>query len=553
MTGRIAAMRDAMGDLRSTRQREFVNQFLSQATDVAKSIDAPEPGFACNAQAKAVRQIREIKEMKRIATFLVTILTGAVACAQGSPDPRSQMVGGNQPSQFVVLDPTGSYFMNQKTRHPVFMQGEQAYNLATELSSPSDIQLYLSTRKSEGFNFIWVSATDMGNHDHSPDDNWPTYGSGTAPFGATPFLEMNEKYFEHLDYVLQQAAAYGFEVLLMPAYAGSGPTYCGDPHGWCLELQAASVATLRAFGAWLGHRYANYPNIIWLMGGDLDLVHYPVLQAKEEAMLAGIRSADPNHLITSENEPGTTGFNSQDHNGGSAWPSGSWQLDSFYHDVSGSPRQGTMNGDTNAAYMRSDHLPTYLLEDSLEGEVKSPSDLGQRTEKYQAVLGGATLGAVFGNCVVGTLGFHYRECTRWTNSTQWKTTFNTAGATAMRYFGKLFRSREFWKLVPDSSHAVLKGGIGSGATQSVAACTSDGQTCMVYDPRGNSQNPQIAMSHFSGTIHGWWFNPQTGSTTDLGTFTKNGMHTFTPTDGNDWILVLDLDSASLPAPGTSTE
>src|ERR1700733_5039274 len=136
--------------------------------------------------------------MKRTATFLASIVVCANVWAQIDPSLRSQMAGGNKPSQFVVLDPTGSYFMNQQTSHPVFMQGEQAYNLATELSSPSDIRLYLSTRKSEGFNFIWVAATDMGNHDHSPEEN----GSGTAPFGATPFMEMNETYFEHLDYVL---------------------------------------------------------------------------------------------------------------------------------------------------------------------------------------------------------------------------------------------------------------------------------------------------------------------------------------------------------------
>jgi hypothetical protein len=488
-----------------------------------------------------------------MATFLGSMVIGAAACAPMSLGLHAQTAGVDQRSEFVVLDPTGRYFIDGKTGHPVFMQGEQAYNLADELSSAADIQLYLSTRRSEGFNFIWMGATDMGNHDSSPNNNWPTHGSGTAPFGAKPFVEMNEKYFEHLDYVLEQAAAYGFEVLLMPAFVGSGPTYCSDSTGWCLELQAASTADLRAFGARLGQRYAKYPNIIWLLGGDLDLVHYRRLQAKEEAIASGLRTADPNHLMTIENEAGTTGFNSQDHKGGSAWPNGSWQLDSFYHDVSGSPGQGTINGDLNSAYTRRDHLPTYLLEDSLEGETLSPSDLGQRTEKYQAVLGGATLGAVFGNCVMWSFGFHYSYCPSWTSSAQWRTHFDTAGARAMRHFGKLFRSREFWKLVPDSSNTVLKGGIGSGATESVAACTSDGQSCIVYDPLGNAQKPQIAMDHFSGTIHAWWFNPQSGSTTDSGTFAGQGTHTFTPPDGNDWVLVLDLDAAGLPAPGTSAE
>jgi hypothetical protein len=542
-----------MEDLRCTCKGQFSIHSRAKLRAWQNRSMGHEPVLLCNAYPNAARQIREITNMKETLAFLVSILVGAVACAPVVAGPRSGTVGGNQLSEFVVLDPTGSYFLDQKTRHPVFMQGEQAYNLVTELSSTSDIQLYLSTRKSQGFNFIWVAATDIGNHDHSPHNNWPTDGSGTAPFSSTPFTEMNETYFEHLDYVLQQAAAYGFEVLLMPAYAGSGPTYCSDSHGWCLELQAASAAKLRAFGAQLGQRYANYPNIIWLLGGDLDLVDYPGLQAKEEAIVAGLRSGDPNHLITVENEPETTGSNSQDFKGASAWPSGSWQLDSFYHDASGSRGQKTMNADANSAYTRSDHLPTYLLEDSLEGEFASPSELRQRTEKYQAVLGGATLGAVFGNCVVGNLGFHYYECSSWTSSTQWRMNFNTSGAKAMRHLGRLFRSREFWKLIPDSSNAVLRGGIGSGTTESVAACSADGQTCIVYDPRGNSQNPNIAMSHFSGTIHGWWFNPQTGSTSDLGIFKEKGRHTFTPSDGNDWVLVLDLDSAGLPAPGTSTE
>jgi len=54
----------------------------------------------------------------------------------------------------------------------------------------------------------------------------------------------------------------------------------------------------------------------------------------------------------------------------------------------------------------------------------------------------------------------------------------------------------------------------------------------------------------SGTLaHGWWFNPSTAATTDLGTFANSGTHNFTPPDGNDWVLVLDANSAALPAPG----
>jgi hypothetical protein len=86
----------------------------------------------------------------------------------------------------------------------------------------------------------------------------------------------------------------------------------------------------------------------------------------------------------------------------------------------------------------------------------------------------------------------------------------------------------------------------------VAGCSSDGETCIVYDPVGNTQAPQIAMAHFSGTVQAWWFTPPTGATTNLATFSNSGTHTFTPPDGNDWVLVLDLASAALPAPGVGS-
>jgi hypothetical protein len=443
----------------------------------------------------------------------------------------------------MALDPTKTYLVNRFTGKPVFITGEQAYNLNVELSANSDIDLYLSTRQAQGFNFIWVGATDMGNHDNAPEN-----GLGQAPFGATPFTGMNEAYFEHLDYVLQRAAADGFEVLLMPAFVGSGPSYCSDSTGWCLELQAAANSDLRNFGAYLGNRYKNYPNIIWALGGDLDLVAYPNLQAKMEAILAGIQSTDPKHMITIENEPATTGPNSQDYNGGSAWPAGAWSLDFFYHPASG------MASDANAAWTRSDHLPTFSGEDSLEGENNSPSDLGERTEKYQAVLGGTTLGFVFGNCVMWALGYHYTYCSSWTSSTQWKTWFDTNGAIASMHLGKLMRSREFWKRVPDTAHTVVPAGYGSGDTITVASRTSDGQTIIAYIPNGNAATLTVDMSKVtssSKTAKCWWFNPSSGAAALINTFANSGMRSFTPPDSNDWVLVIDDAGAKLPAPGSA--
>jgi len=443
-------------------------------------------------------------------------------------------------SQFMTLDPTKTFLINTITGKPVFITGEQAYNLNLELSSNSDVDLYLSTRQAQGFNFIWVATTDMGNY-----KNAPANALGQPPFGAAPFTGMNEAYFEHLDYVLHRAAAYGFEVLLMPAFAGSGPTYCSDATGWCLELQAAADSDLTKFGAYLGNRYKNYPNIIWAMGGDLDLADFPLLAAKEQAILNGLRSADPNHLITCENEPGTTGSNSQD-----SWPANTWNLDFFYHDLEG------MAKDANSAWTRSDHLPTFLGEDVLEGESVSPADRGGRIEKYQAVLGGTNLGFVFGNCVMWAFGYRSSNCTSWQSSSQWKTWFNTKGAIASMYLGRLMRSREFWKMAPDINHTVVTAGYGSGDTITVTSRSSDGQTILAYIPNGNATSISVNMNQItsaSSTANCWWFNPTDGATTMIGSFANSGTSIFTPPDANDWVLVIDDAGANLAAPGTTQE
>ena len=57
-----AAMRDAMAEVRSARTSEVFQTFLSQATDVARSVDAHEPIFLFKRNAKASHQIQAITD-----------------------------------------------------------------------------------------------------------------------------------------------------------------------------------------------------------------------------------------------------------------------------------------------------------------------------------------------------------------------------------------------------------------------------------------------------------------------------------------------------------
>ena len=142
--------------------------------------------------------------------------------------------------QFMALSADKTHLVNTFTGKPVYITGEQAYSLATNLSSNSDIELYLSTRESMGFNLISVRAVDIANLVNYPDN-----ALGQPPFNGADFTSLNEIYWEHLDNVIQRAAAHGITVLLNPAFVGSGPWGCTEVTGWCPDL-------LKCFGRHAG-------------------------------------------------------------------------------------------------------------------------------------------------------------------------------------------------------------------------------------------------------------------------------------------------------------
>ncbi len=140
-------------------------------------------------------------------------------------------------------------------------------------------------------------------------------------------------------------------------------------------------------------------------------------------------------------------------------------------------------------------------------------------------------------------------------SPSWQSQLGSPGSVGQEFIGRLMRSREHSLMTPDTNHSVLTAGFDSGSTLSVAARSSDGQTIIPYLSDGNATAKTINMSAITSTsssAKAWWYNPQTGSATLIGTFPNSGWQSFTAPDGNDWVLVIDDASANLPAPGSAT-
>ena len=453
---------------------------------------------------------------------------------------------GAPPGQFMALSADKTHLVNTFSNKPVYVNGEDTFDLAVQLSSNSDIDTYLADRASRGINLIWVALADNAYHDPKGSQK---NALGQSPWGGNAnFTNENPSYWAHVDDVVRRAGAYGITVLAGPAFAGAFGG-CSESGGYCPDLKSASDAVMTDYGVFLGRRYKSYPNIVWLIGGDANISGEGSAQYnKLNDMALGIKSADPNHLMVVEAANSKTG-------GEPSWTyfgSASWldvhtiyttcfckDFGTHMMDVLSQASSGYSGG----------HVPFFVVEDWYEGEHgTTPSQL--RQEAYQAVLNGAYAGGMFGNNAI--LAFS-AKCSDTMGKT-WQSQLNSPGTRGREYLGRLMRSREHWKMVPDISHVVVTSGYGSGWTLTTTSRTSDGQTIIAYVPTGSSATLTVDMSKItsrSKEANCWWYNPRDGRATLIGAYANTGSRNFTPPDSNDWALVIDAADAYLAAPGSA--
>jgi hypothetical protein len=458
----------------------------------------------------------------------------AQAVIRADPTTPGSAATGTGSGQFMALSPDKTHLINTFTNKPVFITGEAAWSLIAQLSD-ADAETYLADRAARGFSAIIVNLIEHQYADHAPADFY-----GDAPFGGAIFSTPNEAYFAHADHVIRLAAAHGITVFLFPVYLGYGSGKCNiSNEGWGTDMETASDAVMRAWGVYVGNRYNGFPNIVYVIGCDADpRTCSPPLVGKLNAVAAGIKSVDSVHLMTADNGGQQSSLD--------VWSGYPW-LDISYLYGGSSVRK------LNLEYTRSDFLPFFQGEDEYEGE-HGTTPLLLRARQYWSVLSGAYLGSFFGNNPIWCFNTtNPRSAVPCQNRISWQSQLGSPGSVGQSWFGKLFRSREHWKLVPDIQHMVVTAGYGSGSTLTTTARTQDGQTIIAYIPNGNSTALSVDMrkiTGISGQAKCWWFNPRNGSTELIGIHATQGSRQFTPPDANDWVLVLDDNSAGLPAPGS---
>ncbi len=361
---------------------------------------------------------------------------------------------------------------------PFLMQGDAAWSLMAELSR-QEVETYLQDRARRGFNTLLVSLIE---HHFSSDPPNNAYGDG--PF-TTPgdFSTPNPAYFEHVDWVLRRAQQLGFVVLLTPAYAG----FDGDDEGWWREVEDNGTAKMRNYGRFLGHRYRNLSNVIWVQAGDFD----PPRRGLFDALAEGIAETDPGALQTVHTAPETDPME--------YWPTRTWlRVNNVY-----------TYGETYAAaieeYRRSTR-PFFLLESTYENE-HDVSTRQLRTQAYHAMLAGST-GHVFGNNPI----WHFSSGGLFTPppGVTWQTALGGPGSRGMAVAGRLLRSTPWWNLRPDLDDRWLVAGEQSGQQRAVAAVSCNRRLFVAYVP--TTRTISVDLRQLAGATASFtWYDPTNGA------------------------------------------
>ncbi|SFB36011.1 Putative collagen-binding domain of a collagenase [Cellulomonas marina] len=375
----------------------------------------------------------------------------------------------------------------------------------------------LDTRAAQGFTAVQLSALAFLHRDD------PRNAYGDLPFvGGTDLarpLEVGARttdpaspdydYWDHLDWVVDQAAQRGLAVTLVPSWYG----YAGED--WRRHLTTTAATS---YGRFLATRLGDAPNLVWMLGGDNnptsdDTARVPAggdrsdRTAATDAMAAAIRAAEPvRHLMTYH---ARRTVSSLVHFGDRPWHT----LVSAYADERVAAAVAAASGRGR---------PVVVTEAYYDGRTSTPvlDARRLRTQAWAAVLGGA--------------GYAYGHEAVWDLDGTWRTALSAPSAADVTRLRTLLRPLGPVRPGP----TVLLAGAGDPATTDRAVTGCAGRTALTYVPTPRTLTVDLAALGGT-TVRLAWLSPATGVRTELGDRPASGSVRLTTPGTADAVLVIE--------------
>ena len=186
--------------------------------------------------------------------------------------------------EFLKVSKNGRY-LEDKNDKPFLYLGCTAWELFHKLNREEATE-YLTNRKEKGFTVI--QAVVLAEQDGLRKPNF--YGdSALIAFDPT---KPNEKYFEHVDFIVNKAEELGLYIGMLPTWGDKVPNSIGGEGPVIFTTENA-----RKYGEYLGQRYKDKP-IIWILGGDR-IVDSDTAFLIWKNMAEGLKAGDQGkHLIS---------------------------------------------------------------------------------------------------------------------------------------------------------------------------------------------------------------------------------------------------------------
>jgi len=212
--------------------------------------------------------------MKKLIFPLFVFLSVLYSCQkQESANKKSLKVSEN-----------GRYLEDRDGNSFLYL-GDTAWELFHRLDR-EEASEYLQNRAEKGFTVI--QAVVLAELDGLRTPN---------AYGEIPLIDLdpakpNEKYFEHVDFIVNKAEELGLYIGMLPTWGDKVPNDIGGEGPVIFTPENSGT-----FGEFLGNRYKDKP-IIWILGGDRNIDSDTAFRIWKN-MAEGLRSGDGGHHLIS--------------------------------------------------------------------------------------------------------------------------------------------------------------------------------------------------------------------------------------------------------------
>jgi hypothetical protein len=458
-----------------------------------------------------------INPMRYLIVIIILITAWTVLAQEEEMDEKTTRQSALSPLAVC----SNGHFLIREDGTPFFWLGDTGWFLSTR--SPEEVRLYMEDRAAKGFNVIQMMAIRTSMRTRELTKNY----RGDLPFDDLNPVQFNENYWQHLDFIVDEAARNGLYIALFSMWGRDVDSLFPDPD-----------RNNYLYTSTLAQRYRDRSHVLFAVCGEYEKIRddwetdsqiTDPMRDQIRRLAQGMDDHRERHnlmtihpILTSSRD-----FHSDswlDFNMQQTWGHIIPDIKRIREDFHRVPTKPVLNGEPGYENRPQGDCPAWHL----------------RLEGYWSVFSGA-------------FGFTYGAHKVWRFEPGWEEALDYQGAGQMRHLRALMDSRPCLDRIPDPDIVTSDPGSMSkeNPTYCVATRAQDGSFLFVYTPRGNGF--QVDMTKLSGTqVHGWWYSPRDGLCYDaegrptdrpFGSYPVQATRQFSPPgpsgEGRDWVLILE--------------